>query len=67
MTYTVVFSQAAADDLLAQQLRAKSPHTNNMGHGIGIPALSKHAHADHATNMLTELARSAYSIDHFAQ
>jgi len=38
-----------------------------MGHGVGVPAFGQHGNADHAPDVLAELARLAHSVHDLAQ
>lgn len=60
-------SQPASDDLLAQELRPKSPHAEDVGDRIGIPTLRQHGNADHAFHVLAQLAGLTYCIHDLAQ
>ena len=59
--------QAAADHLLAQQLRAEGAHAENVGDGVGVPALGQHGDADHALDVFAELAGLADRVHHLAE
>jgi hypothetical protein len=48
-------AQTAAHHLLAQELRAERPHAQDVGDGVGVPALGEHGHRDHAADLLAEL------------
>ena len=60
-------AQGAADHLLAQQLRAEGAHAEDVGDGVGVPALGEHRDADDALDVLAELARLADGVHHLAQ
>ena len=60
-------AQRAADDLLAEQLRAEGAHAEDVRDGVGIPALGEHRDADDAPDVLAELARLADGVHHFAE
>ena len=60
-------SQAAADHLLAEQLRAEGADAQNVGDGVGVPALGEHRDADHALDVLAELAGLADGVHHLAE
>ncbi|MGA7263084.1 MAG: hypothetical protein WBX30_19625 [Stellaceae bacterium] len=60
-------AQRAADDLLAQQLRAESPDAENVGHGVRVPALGQHRHRDDAADALAEAAGFADRVHDLAQ
>ena len=59
--------QAAADDLLAQQLAAERADTEDVGDGVGVPALGEHGDRDHAADVLAELALLADGVHRLAQ
>ena len=59
--------KGAADDLLAEQLRAEGPDAENVGHGAGVPSLGQHRDAHDATDLLAELAGLADGVHHFAE
>ncbi len=59
--------QGAADHLLAQQLRAKGAHAENVRHGVGVPAFGEHGDADDAADVFAELAGLADGVHHFAE
>ena len=50
-------AEGASDHLLAQQLGTEGPHPENMGHGVGVPALAQHGHRDDAAYRFTEPSR----------
>ena len=58
---------AAPDHLLAQELRAEGAHAEDVGDGVGVPAFGQHRDADHALDVLAELARLADGVHHLAQ
>ena len=60
-------AQAAADDLLAEQLRAEGADAEDVRHGVGVPALGEHRDGDDALDLLAELARLADGVHHLAQ
>ena len=60
-------SQAAADHLLAEKLRAEGPDAENVGDGVGVPSLGEHGDADHALDVFAELAGLADGVHHFAE
>ena len=60
-------AQAAADHLLAEQLRAEGAHAQDVGDGVGVPALGEHGDGDHALDLLAELAGLADGVHHLAQ
>ena len=49
-------AQAAADDLLAEQLGAERADAEDVGDGVGVPALGEHGDGDDAADRLAELA-----------
>ena len=59
--------QAAADDLLAEELGAEGAHAEDVGDGVGVPALGQHRDADDAADVLAEPARLADGVHHLAQ
>ena len=60
-------AQAAADDLLAEQLGAEGADAEDVGDGVGVPALGQHRDGDDAADLLAELARLADRVHHLAQ
>ena len=60
-------AQAAAHDLLAEKLGAEGPDAQDMGDGVGVPALGEHRDADHALDVLAELAGLADGVHHLAE
>ena len=50
-------AQRAANDLFAQQLRAKGAHAQNMRDRIGVPAFGQHGDGDDAADGFAEPAR----------
>ena len=60
-------AQRAADDLLAQQLGAEGAHAEDVGDGVGVPALGQHGDRDDAADRLAEAALAADRVHHFAQ
>src|SRR6218665_1541343 len=60
-------AQCAANHLLAKQLGAKGAHAENMGHGVGVPALGQHGDGDHASDGVPQPARLAHGVHHLAQ
>ena len=46
-------AQGAADDLLAQQLGAEGAHAENVGDGVGVPALGEHGDGDDTAHALS--------------
>ena len=48
-------TQAAPDHLLAQELRAEGAHAQNVGDGVGVPALRQHRDRNHAADGFTNL------------
>ena len=60
-------AQGAADDLLAQKLRAEGAHAEDVGDGARVPALGEHRHRYHAAGGAPEPARDADGVHHFAQ
>ena len=59
--------QAAADDLLAEQLAAERADAEDVGDGVGVPALGEHGDRDHAADVLAELALLADGVHRLAQ
>ena len=57
-------AQAAADDLLAQQLGAERPDAEDVGDGVGVPALGEHRDRDDAADRLAELSGLADGVHH---
>ena len=49
-------AQAAADDLLAQELGAERADAEDVGDGVGVPALGEHGDRHDAADRLAELA-----------
>ena len=60
-------AEGAADDLLAQQLRAEGADAENVGDRVGIPALGEHGNRDDAADGAAELAGLADGVHDFAQ
>ena len=60
-------AQGAADHLLAQKLRAEGADAEDVGDGVGVPALGEHGDADHALDVLAELAGLADGVHHLAE
>ena len=60
-------AQAAAHDLLAEELRAEGADAEDVGDGVGVPALGEHGDGDHALDVLAELAGLADGVHHFAE
>ena len=60
-------AQRAARYLLAQQLRTECTNTDDVGHGVGVPAFREHAHTDHAADVLAKFPSSPNGVHHFAQ
>ena len=60
-------AQSAADHLLAQELGAEGAQTEDMGDGVGVPALGQHRHRDDAADLLAEPALAADRVHHLAQ
>ena len=60
-------AQAAADHLLAQELAAERAHAEDVGDGVGVPALGEHRDRDDAADLLAELAPLADGVHHLAQ
>ena len=51
-------AQGAADDLLAQELGAEGADAEDVGDGVGVPALGEHRDRDDAADRLAELVRA---------
>ena len=60
-------AQAAADDLLAEELGAEGADAEDVGDGVGVPALGEHRDRHDAADLLAELARLADGVHHLAQ
>ena len=60
-------AQGAADDLLAQKLRAEGAHAEHVSHGVGIPTFGQHRDGDDAADIGAELAVLADGVHHFAE
>ena len=43
-------AQGAADDLLAEKLRAEGAHAEDVGDGVGVPAFGEHGDGDDAAD-----------------
>ena len=52
-------AQAAAHDLLAQELAGEGPQAHDVRDRLGVPALGEHAHGNHILNLLTRFAELA--------
>ena len=59
--------QRPADDLLAEELGAEGPDAEDMGDGVGVPALGEHRHRDDTPNPAAERARLADGVHHLAE
>ena len=59
--------QAAADHLLAEQLRAEGADAEDVRDGVGVPAFGEHRDGDDAPDVLAELAGLADGVHHLAQ
>src|SRR5439155_22505432 len=60
-------TQAPADDLLAQELAAERADAEDVGNGVGIPALGEHGHRYDAADVLAELAPLADGVHCFSE
>ena len=60
-------AQRAADDLLAQELRAEGADAEDVGDGVGVPAFGEHRDRDDAADRAAELAGLADGVHDFAQ
>ena len=60
-------AERAADDLLAEELRAEGADAEDVGDGVGVPALGEHRDRDDAADRLAELAVLADGVHHLAQ
>ncbi len=60
-------AQRAADDLLAEELRAEGADAEDVGDGVGVPALGEHRDRDDAADRLAEPARLADGVHDLAQ
>ena len=60
-------AQGAADDLLAQKLRAEGADAEDVGDGVGVPALGEHRNRDHAADRAAELAGLADGVHDLAE
>ena len=60
-------AQRAANDLLAEKLRAEGAHSKNMGDGVGVPAFGQHGNRNHAADRLAQAAFLADGVHHFPQ
>ena len=60
-------TQRAANDLLAQELRAEGANAENMGDGVGIPALGEHRDRDDAADGTAKLAGLADGVHDLAE
>ena len=63
----VLAAQGPAHHLLTQQLSTESPHAQDMGDRIGVPAFGEHRHRHHTTNIGAELAGLAHRVHHLPQ
>ena len=59
--------KATAHDLLAEKLGAESAHAEDVGDGVGIPALGEHGDGDDALDVLAQLAGLADGVHHLAE
>ena len=60
-------AQASANYLLAQKLGAKGADPENVGDGVGVPALGQHRHRDDATDLLAEASLAPDRVHDLAQ
>ena len=60
-------AQRAANDLLAQELRAEGADAEDMGDGVGVPALGEHRDRDDAADGAAELAGLADGVHDLAE
>ena len=60
-------AQRAADDLLAQKLRAEGADAEDVGDGVGVPALGEHRDGDDAADGAAELAGLADGVHDLAE
>ena len=60
-------AQRAADDLLAQELGAEGADAEDMGDGVGVPALGEHRDGDDAADRSAQLAVLADGVHDFAE
>jgi hypothetical protein len=60
-------AQPAADDLLAEQLRAERADAEDVRDGVGVPPLGEHGDRDDALDLLAELAGLADGVHHLAE
>ena len=60
-------AQRTANDLLAQKLRAEGANAQNVGDGVGIPALGEHGDRDDAADRFAEAAVLADGVHDFAE
>ena len=60
-------AQGAADDLLAQQLRAEGADAEDVGDGVGVPAFGEHRNRDDAADGAAELSRLADRVHDLAE
>ena len=59
--------QATTDDLLAEELGREGAHAEDVGDGVGVPALGEHRDADDAADLLAQLAGLADRVHDLAQ
>ena len=60
-------AERAADDLLAEERGAEGAQAEDVGDGVGVPALGQHADRDDAADLLAEPALAADGVHHLAQ
>ena len=60
-------AQRAADDLLAQELRAEGANAEDVGDGVGIPAFGEHRDGDDAADRAAKLAGLADGVHDLAE
>jgi len=60
-------TQGAANNLLAEELRAKGANAEHVGDGVGIPPFGQHGDRDHATDRLAKPSLFANRVHHLTQ
>ena len=60
-------AERPTDDLLAQELRPEGADAEDVGDGVGVPALGQHRDRDDAADVLAEPARLADRVHDLAQ
>ena len=60
-------AEGAANDLLAEKLRAEGADAENVGNGVCVPAFREHGNRDDAADGTAQLSRLADGVHDFAQ